>query len=155
MPCQRELAVLIRPQVTSSSTYALRTRGWLAQGLLVLGFLSALLPTAESALHMVLMRHVRCAVHGELMHEGEHRADADHAAPATQGDAVHGDHSSPHKHEHCGHFLPAPSVVSAVGPAVATRMPLDPSAPSTAPPAWAHPAGELLHLSPKTSPPSA
>jgi hypothetical protein len=59
-----------------------------------------------SALHMVLVEHVRCAEHGELVHaDGEH--DADHAGAdqrdvssdgptisSSSGDADHG-------HDHC------------------------------------------------------
>jgi hypothetical protein len=101
--------------------------------------------------HQLLVRHVTCAEHGELIHADERVA---HSAP-VQGPAVSEAEAGPaHQHEHC---LASVSRREKLIPAVSVS-----ALPSLAPPrfvAFVAPGQgalcrlSLLRLAPKSSPP--
>lgn len=110
-----------------------------------------------AALHLGLVRHVRCAAHGELMH-----ADAghDHADPTTALDVsttravVFDAGAAPeHEHDHCQAL--ASRSVEPTAPAVLVAAPpvtVDPPAPVARPLVV---VVALYRLAPKASPPVA
>jgi len=106
-----------------------------------------------SVVHLLLVRHVTCVEHGELI-------DADGKAPARRAASEPGlevaDGGAPaHDHDHCVVLAHPPS--SDTAPSVEVAAADAPVATSLAAPAHAlghpHPV-PLLHLAPKSSPPA-
>ena len=106
-------------------------------------------------LHMGLVRHERCAAHGELMHATTDEACAD-AAPGCEdqgGVSVVFDRGgeAEHAHDHCQvvaerSATPArPCIAAPVAPIVAPPLALAPARP--------RPIVALFRLAPKASPP--
>lgn len=126
-------------------SFKVRVLAILASALVLFGQLSALL-------HITLVKHVRCAAHGELVHAGTEHVDSDE----TDGGAAHlrASDAHGHGHEHCG-FVATHHVADAIdaGP-LAARSTFASGVPARSNAATnSISAIELLLLAPKSSPP--
>ncbi len=107
------------------------------------------------ALHFLLVSHVRCAVHGELVHSPEHGSsltqEYDHNSVASTDD------ESRDEHEHCGFAFLGISAVTLPGDAGIDAQIARASTNTRAPAGCAHAisAVEILQFAPKASPPRA
>lgn len=103
-----------------------------------------------SPLHQLLVEHVRCAEHGQLVHAGDH-ADAGHAL-AEQALLIaaeaHGDH------DHCDSCAVAPAIGDVEAPTLASSPGSgdgDQSDPTVV--AVRAPSTDRYRIAPKQSPP--
>lgn len=135
---------------------SVRTRT-LAASVAALCVIAQLLPIV----HIVLVRHARCAVHGEVIHvsDGADHSSPDHAAPAapsSHGAATIAHAASDHAedaHDTCRFVGDRRDAVLATPPALAALPAYAPAA-TIAPAAAARlPQVALYRLAPKLSPP--
>lgn len=134
-----------------------RRRAWFRHLSVWVGLL-CLLGQVSSSLHMLLVRHVRCAEHGELVHAEEHQNGAHaavHAAGvpggpslrASEGDGDHG-------HDHCLVWSDRRKLALLPAAIPAPRVPIEGEAPFSLRPVASVHRLRLYAYAPKTSPPA-
>jgi hypothetical protein len=139
-------------------TAAVRTEPWYrrrARALLALLALLSVLAPAE-LLHFVLVQHVVCAEHGELVHESgvAHAAPAEGGGASGQGPGLHAD-AVAHDHEHCGVAAASREALALPpAPAVAAISAATSDALLSASRSAVSGSEALFRLAPKTSPPA-
>jgi hypothetical protein len=113
-----------------------------------------LLAQVSDVLHLLLVEHVVCAQHGELIHEGEH-AHAEATGQPTDATAFVPSDLEDHGHEHCALWSDRREELTLGAPSIGVALPR--AMPSLTPPATtrldAVLAIPLLFLAPKNSPP--
>lgn len=122
---------------------------------MLLGLVALLLP-GSGAGHMLLVEHVRCAAHGELLHAGEAARHelGDHALGEPAG--VHGSSQdlSGEGHEHCAPSADRRDALAPIG--CAEVHPVPPRDAPASPPLAMLRADESgrFRVAPKNSPPA-